>query len=155
KRDRLLKMAIQKRGRWTAISLFSFLPHGPLKGGRVMEVIETERLRLRTIEEKDVNPIVELASDYEVAKMLATMPHPYKRSDAEAFMMRLHDQTARGSALVYAIDREGFIGMIGISEIDQSYGKKSGTLGYWLGRPFWGRGVATEATRALVEHAFR
>lgn len=119
-----------------------------------MEEIETERLRLRALEERDAEPIAELVSDFEIAKMLAQVPYPYTIEDARGFIRRAGLQMQEGSSLVYAIDREHLIGCVGLSEIQMIEGEKIATLGYWLGRPYWGRGLATEATRALVAHAF-
>jgi ribosomal-protein-alanine N-acetyltransferase len=82
--------------------------------------------------------------DYDVARMTSRVPHPYGESDAEAFI-------ARGEANRFVIERKGdglFMGMAGI-HADNGY-----EFGYWLGRPFWGFGYATEAAQRLVTYAF-
>jgi RimJ/RimL family protein N-acetyltransferase len=83
-------------------------------------------------------------SDYDVARMTSRVPHPYGESDAEAFI-------ASGEANRFVIERKGdglFMGMAGI-HADDGY-----EFGYWLGRPFWGFGYATEAAQRLVSYAF-
>ena len=83
-------------------------------------------------------------SDYDVARMTSRVPHPYGESDAEAFI-------ASGEANRFVIERKGdglFMGMAGIHAED-GY-----EFGYWLGRPFWGFGYATEAAHRLVTYAF-
>ena len=84
--------------------------------------------------------------DYDVAKMLARVPHPYSEEDAEDFLAR-----EPGDEQVYAIERKAdgiFLGTIGFNPAE-SY-----EFGYWLGKPFWGFGYATEALHRLVTHAF-
>jgi RimJ/RimL family protein N-acetyltransferase len=83
-------------------------------------------------------------SDYDVARMTSRVPHPYGESDAEAFI-------AAGEANRFVIERKGdglFMGMAGLHP-DDGY-----EFGYWLGRPFWGFGYATEAAHRLVTYAF-
>jgi RimJ/RimL family protein N-acetyltransferase len=83
-------------------------------------------------------------SDYDVARMTSRVPHPYGESDAEAFI-------ASGEANRFVIERKGdglFMGMAGIHADDGH------EFGYWLGRPFWGFGYATEAAQRLVSYAF-
>ena len=84
-------------------------------------------------------------SDYDVARMTSRVPHPYGESDAEAFI-------AAGEANRFVIERKGdglFMGMAGLHPDAQGY-----ELGYWLGKPFWGRGYATEAAGRLLRYAF-
>ena len=46
------------------------------------------------------------------------------------------------------------IGGIGLT-LGTDVFRRSAEIGYWLGEPFWGRGIATEALRAVTEYAFR
>ena len=83
-------------------------------------------------------------SDYDVAKMTARVPHPYGEADAEAFIA-----AGLKHRFVIARKKDGvFLGMIGLHPED-GY-----EFGYWLGKPFWGVGYATEAARRLVHYAF-
>jgi RimJ/RimL family protein N-acetyltransferase len=82
--------------------------------------------------------------DYDVARMTSRVPYPYHEADAEAFI-------AAGAQNRFVIQRKDdgvFLGMIGLHAEDDH------EFGYWLGKPFWGRGFATEAARRLVAFAF-
>ena len=84
--------------------------------------------------------------DFDVAKMLARVPHPYSEEDAEDFLAREPSEER-----VYAIERKAdglFLGTIGFNPAEGF------EFGYWLGKPFWGFGYATEALHRLVSHAF-
>jgi RimJ/RimL family protein N-acetyltransferase len=117
-------------------------------------LIETERLRLRAIEAHDASRIIELLNDFEVSKMLATVPYPYTQAHFEEFLARDRAAAARQASLVLAIDCGDLVGIMGLSDIQTIEGGRIATLGYWVGRAFWGRLYASEAARALVDHAF-
>lgn len=78
-------------------------------------------------------------------------PHPYTASDATEWVQSQKDQNP---VLDFAIanEREA-IGGIGLTPGVNEY-MRSAEIGYWLGEPFWGKGIATEAVRALVKYAF-
>ncbi|MGA0605690.1 GNAT family N-acetyltransferase [Phenylobacterium sp. VNQ135] len=102
-------------------------------------VIQTDRLILRRPVISDAGELCQLANDLGVAGMLSTMPYPYAPKDADEFLGREANWREPNFAIEH---REfGFIGMIGFSEKEPGRPE----VGYWLGRPFWGRGYATEA----------
>ena len=111
--------------------------------------IATERLRLRAPQAEDAAAIAEYAGDLEVARMLAPVPHPYTREDAEAFVARCADPPP-GQRVLAVADRDGFAGLVGFQ---REAGEQLTEVGYWYGRPHWGRGYATEALRAVLAHA--
>jgi RimJ/RimL family protein N-acetyltransferase len=115
--------------------------------------IETARLLLRLPDFADVAAMAQLANDPAVATMTARMPYPYARSDAEAFL-RLQQEARRGGReLVLGIADKADGAFVGCIGLDFS-AAKSAELGYWIGRPYWGQGIATEAARAMIDHAF-
>jgi RimJ/RimL family protein N-acetyltransferase len=116
----------------------------------VSPVIDTPRLRLRPPRRKDAGRIAGLANDPGVAKMTSRMPYPYGLADAEAFLARVSENDVTREA-AFAIDHkdEGVIGMLGF----HPNGDGRSELGYWLGRPYWGCGYATEAARAALDWA--
>ena len=111
--------------------------------------IRTQRLSLRPLESVDAAPIHELAGDFEVARMTGIIPHPYSERDALAWI----DRAGQGDeGIVFAIARRDgtLIGCSGYMPMDAEHAE----VGYWIGKPFWGEGFATEALRAVVAHAF-
>lgn len=144
--------------------------------------IETERLVLRPYRMTDAPRIQELAGHRDVAKTVSALPHPYADGLAEAWIDTALKSLAQGRSLHLAIvlkrefapeavlpggtgkdgspGREGtgpieddglFIGSIGL-EINAL--ANAAELGYWLGVPYWNRGYATEAARAMVAYGF-
>jgi RimJ/RimL family protein N-acetyltransferase len=114
------------------------------------ETITTARLRLRTPRAGDAVRLAELANDFDVARMTTGIPHPYAAADAKAFLARqaAHD---RARQAVFAIEhpQDGFIGVMGFHPKTPP----APEVGYWIGRPYWGHGYATEAAKAALNWA--
>lgn len=119
-------------------------------------LLETERLSLRPLATSDAQRIVDFIGDYDVAKMLARVPHPYTHADAQEFLglCAEADRETPPKNIVRAIDMGGLIGAIGLDGIRQIEGGTIGEIGYWLAKPYWGKGLMTEAARVFVRHAF-
>ena len=95
---------------------------------------------------------IPLADDYEVWKNLSdSFSHPYTRANAEAWVA-LH---AGVSPVVdFAVcDAYGPIGGIGFQTLTDEL-RHTAAIGYWLGRPFWGRGIITSAVIAMTAYGF-
>lgn len=95
----------------------------------------------------DAEPIAVFCADLAVTRWLARVPHPYPEGEAERFLSALAEQDGRH----WAIEAPG-AGLVGVIGLDGPAGARE--LGYWLGRPFWGRGWMGEAARAVVAAAF-
>ena len=109
-------------------------------------VLKTARLMLRAPRPDDAKAIKALINDRRVAENMATIPHPYTLKDARSFIAN-----AAGKPLFVITRDDGrLIGGGGIGLRARRY-----EIGYWIGVPYWGNGYATEAARALVDHAFR
>ncbi len=111
--------------------------------------LETGRLLLRPIGEEDLDAIVAGIDDFAVSRMLARVPHPYGRADAEGFLAVTRQEAHRNIALSI-LDGEGLVGGLGLTGL-----RSEREFGYWLSRPAWGKGYATEAGRAFLAHLFR
>jgi RimJ/RimL family protein N-acetyltransferase len=114
---------------------------------RSIPVLETERLVLRAPRLGDAKVVKTLANDRRIAENTARIPHPYKLSDAEDFISSAN----RSNETVFLITaRNVVIGACGFAQVD----RHPPEIGYWLGTKYWGKGYATEAVRALIDHAF-
>ena len=113
--------------------------------------IKTERLILRLFTLTDAPRVHELLGEWDVARMMLLIPHPYPKGAAEQWIVTHAPRREAGKAYIFAITQNGEVaGAIGIHA--QSDGTFS--LGYWLGVPYWGRGIMSEAVAAVVAFAF-
>jgi RimJ/RimL family protein N-acetyltransferase len=114
------------------------------------ETIATERLVLRAPRLDDAARLAELANDFDVARMTTEIPHPYSLGDADDFLRRMETRD-RARQAVFAIEhpKDGFVGVLGFHPKEPA----APEVGYWIGRPYWGQGYATEAARAALDWA--
>jgi [ribosomal protein S5]-alanine N-acetyltransferase len=114
----------------------------------------TERLRLRPFSLTDAAEVQRLAGDPSIADTTLNVPHPYLDGAAKAWIETHAPEFAAGRLATFAIallDGGALVGSIGLV-IDAGSGRAE--LDYWVGRPYWGRGYATEAARAVVQYGF-
>ena len=110
----------------------------------------TPRLLLRPGFPEDAPALAAAIADQAIARNLANVPWPYSMRDAEAFLASPRDPILP-SLLIFerGLGAPQLAGACGLGR------RPSGSveMGYWIARPFWGRGYATEACSALVEIA--
>lgn len=109
--------------------------------------ITTRRLKLRPLAASDAQDIATLAGDWAVASMTDRIPYPYTKEDAEHWMA-----TIPANETVFAITLSHQL--IGVCSV-MCQTEKEGEIGYWIGKPWWGQGFATEAAEALIKFCFR
>jgi RimJ/RimL family protein N-acetyltransferase len=110
----------------------------------------TPRLLLRPGFPEDAPALAMAISDRAVVRNLAVVPWPYTLRDAEAFLASPRDPILPSLLIFERTDgAPNLVGSCGLGR------RASGAveMGYWIARPHWGRGYATEACRALIEIA--
>ena len=120
-------------------------------------VIETARLRLRAYRDDEHADLVDMAGNWEVARWLSHLPHPYSDEAGRAWIAHVRQEHATGRPRSFAIalkDTDRLIGGGGIDG-DTGDGRPADALGYWLGQPHWGQGYGREAVAAVVTYGFR
>lgn len=108
--------------------------------------MKTARLILRPVSAADAPRIAILGGDWDVARMTGRIPFPYSEEAAQHWVSDL----AEGE-VVFGIEKDGaLIGICGFSPTEPRIAE----LGYWIGKPYWGHGYATEAAQALLTYGF-
>jgi RimJ/RimL family protein N-acetyltransferase len=95
-----------------------------------------------------------LAGDRAVASTTLLIPHPYEKGMAKQWIRAQRERQRKGREVTFAIvlrSRNRLIGVIGLSLKAQHW---RGELGYWIGKPYWRRGYATEAAEAVLRYGF-
>jgi len=127
--------------------------------------LPTGRLTLRKLVAEDAEALHRLINDWEVCRTLAAVPFPYPRGLADEWIGSTHAQMAAGTGCHVAItgregDTEMLVGGAGLRFAGPRLGgspaeggERAAELGYWVGRRFWGHGVASEAVGRLVRWA--
>jgi RimJ/RimL family protein N-acetyltransferase len=116
--------------------------------------METERLRLRRFTAADVDLLVELDSDPEVMRFLTGKPTPREEIEDVVLPQILKVYDEHPGLGTFAAEQKvdgAFIGWFGLMPTADA---KIVDVGYRLNRTAWGRGYATEGTRALIAEAF-
>jgi [ribosomal protein S5]-alanine N-acetyltransferase len=118
-------------------------------------------VNLREILINDAQDITHLLMNYNVSKHLWEIPNPYSIDDALEFIKRANRDFNTLKALHFAIESKiiprsrnnlKFVGTISVKNIDLV--NKKADLGYWIGEQYWGRGIATECLKLIIDYAF-
>jgi RimJ/RimL family protein N-acetyltransferase len=118
----------------------------------ISPTIETRRLTLRAPGMADAPQLARLMNDFDIARMTSRVPHPYGLADAEDFVALCQGGDPRtGRNFLIDLEDEGVVGGLGF------FTPPDGRLevGYWIGRDWWGRGLATEALSGALAWAAR
>ncbi|MEC5145257.1 RimJ/RimL family protein N-acetyltransferase [Chitinophaga sp. 180180018-2] len=108
---------------------------------------------LKAIEHRDLKDMAALANHPAIAANLRdSFPSPYSLKDAENFLALIQQGKLNYVWGIYVEDE--IAGVITLTPQDDIY-RHSAEIGYWLGIPYHGKGVMTEAVSLLTEYAFR
>ncbi len=108
--------------------------------------MRSQRLSYRPLEAADASRIAALAGDWDIARMTSRIPHPYSLVDADLWIASIG-----GDEFVRGVEHDGvLIGAVGYIESEGAQAE----IGYWIGKPWWGHGFATEAARTLMDYCF-
>lgn len=109
-------------------------------------------LTLRDYANSDIETLLDLANNKLVSRFLVyTFPYPYTRADAEWWVSA--GVKAEGD-VTKVIEYNGqFVGSVGIAR-KKGWRDHLAEIGYWLGEPYWGNGIATQAVQQMTDYAF-
>ena len=115
----------------------------------------TERLILRSLTLEDAADVQRLAGDRDIALMTVAIPHPYEDGMAEAWIRSCSEDYEKDEGLNFAITLKADKNLIGAIGLELEREHERAELGYWIGKPYWNCGYATEAVRAVVAYSFK
>ena len=117
-------------------------------------IFETERLILRPWDESDAKSLYEYAKDDRVGPVAGWPPHTSAENSREVIIRILSAAETYAVCLKEDNKAVGSIGLMIGKESNLDLPENEGEIGYWIGVPFWGRGLIPEAARELIRHAF-
>lgn len=110
------------------------------------------QIGIREWEERDAPSLAFFANEPLLARNLrAGFPSPYTLDDAKAFIAFCHQQDPAENLCLAITDDDFAVGSIGVF----CRGAGTAELGYWLGRPYWGKGIMTKMVKEICDLAFR
>ncbi|MEI9991025.1 MAG: GNAT family N-acetyltransferase [Rhizomicrobium sp.] len=113
----------------------------------------TQRLILRPPTLTDMPAFVAILNDYDVAKNLRLVAHPFTETLFREALVRIDRERQDGTGYSFAVTRAMDGALIGLCAADRGP-NGAWEFGYWYGRPYWGQGYATEAARPVMRFAF-
>ncbi len=115
-------------------------------------ILKDGNITLRRLELDDATALSTLANNFNIwINLRDYFPHPYLLADAEYFIKKCRSAKPQDTfAITY---KDEFVGTIGLMFKNDIY-KYTAEVGYWLGEPFWGKGITTTALKLLIRHSF-
>lgn len=119
-----------------------------------MKAIETQRLLLRPWSMNDAEQFFALAQDPDVGPRAGWPPHQSVDESREVIRTVFANDHTWAIVLKETEELIGCMGYYTHEESNIGIGEMDAELGYWIGKPYWNRGLCTEALRAMVDHCF-
>lgn len=117
--------------------------------------LTTARLLLRALTQIDAPQIQQLAGDEAISATALNVPYPFEDGMAEAWIATHHPDYVAGKAVNWAIVLQQTQIVIGAIGLSINAANAHAELGYWIGKPYWGKGYASEAAQAIINFGFQ
>jgi len=111
---------------------------------------------LSGVERRDKAAVVEHLQAKEIWENTFDIPWPYTKEDADAWIEgRIRHRSKQPNETTFALRRADgrLVGVVGADDLDVGTSHRA-RIGYWLAKPYWGRGLMTKAVTRYVEYAF-
>ncbi len=116
-------------------------------------ILEADSCLMRPLQTLDIARIRCYASAIEIAEN-TFVPHPYPAAAASEFVETARENWRINEAFVFAIVEKSTGAFTGVMGIHPKAAHNYAEVGYWIGKPFWGRGLASAALRLIIEFGF-
>ncbi|MFM8780685.1 MAG: GNAT family N-acetyltransferase, partial [Gemmatimonadota bacterium] len=119
-----------------------------------MPVLTTDQLLLRAFVSSDAVAVEAAVSDVAVAEQTLSIPHPYPPGAAVDFIAATQREWSAGTVATWAVVQRDVGAVVGAVMLRFAWPHRRAEIGYWIARAAWGRGIATEAVRVVLEYGF-
>jgi ribosomal-protein-alanine N-acetyltransferase len=119
------------------------------------KIIKGTKINLRAPVQADAESITKYARNPAVSRM-THMPYPYRLEHAQEFIRRYHRVRRKGKMYMFGIEQKEtgkIIGGISLGNVNKEQHRAE--LGFWLGKPFWGQGITSEAVALMLDFGFK
>ena len=116
--------------------------------------LNTPRLTLRKIQVEDIDALVQYANNRNISDHILNIPYPYQEPNAVFRISYVVQGFKNKTRYVFALVLKARAELIGEISLHLDNDKSKAELGYWVGEPFWGKGIATEAAGAILQFGF-
>lgn len=116
--------------------------------------IKTERLELRPFKVSDAADFQRLAGDRDLASTTLGIEHPYEDGLAEKWIRSTLVESMAGKLIAFAITLLRDCSFVGSISLHPNDSRKQGEISYWIGKPYWNQGYATEALTRVLSYTF-
>jgi RimJ/RimL family protein N-acetyltransferase len=115
--------------------------------------LNSKEVKLRELQLSDISQLAKLANNKNIwINLRDIFPYPYSESDADLFINSVSEEKPKQNfGIEYYGDLCGVIGLI----IQKDVYSKSAEIGYWIGEPFWRKGIATKAIELITNYGFK
>ena len=121
-----------------------------------LPLLTGNNIKLRPLKRADIPSLIENANHPAIAKFIPPIPNPYTAVEARKWVNKVHLGARKDTIYQFGIeanDSEGITGMIGLNNVNRT--DSNAEIEYWLGKKYWGRGYASEATYLILKFAFK
>jgi [ribosomal protein S5]-alanine N-acetyltransferase len=118
-------------------------------------VVDARRAKfeLRPLVADDAQRISALAGDRAISDNMLSLPHPFPLPEVRRFVESCqHDERIGRGVHRAMVDANELVGVVAVRDIDSA--NRTAELSFWVGKPFWGRGVATRGATQMIRIAF-
>jgi ribosomal-protein-alanine N-acetyltransferase len=117
--------------------------------------IHSTRILLRPFSPGDAAAVQLLAGEYEIADTTLSIPHPYEDGMAEHWISGHDERFQAEMNAVFAIVEKVSLQLIGAVSLTVDKEVHKAELGYWIGKPYWNQGYATDAAELIIDYGFK
>ena len=118
-----------------------------------MTLLSKEELTLRPFRSEEMDRLALLCNNKKIwDNVRDVLPHPYTIKDASEFICLCRLETPQTTfAIEYCGELSGCIGLVPQADVY----RLGAELGYWIGEPYWGKGIATKAVELISAYGFQ